>query len=506
MKSTILSRHALALLTVLTASWALPSNTRAEVVFQETEKGLKKVVIEESKKTTDHQVESAPSQPPSTLQKDTHPKPLKKAPQPIEKSEASKMEEKVTMNAATTEEAQNPEPMKEETGFWSRPTLTSPWGDDARQKAADHGVNFEFLYTAEIGSNVSGGIAKDIDYLDNLDLVMDIDSEKLAGYKGGTLHLYGLSNFGASPSEDVGDAQGVSNIDGPDRITLIEAWYEQALFDDKFTILMGIYDANSEFDALEYGSLFLNSSHGMGPDFSQTGISAFPNTALGARFKINPPGILSMNFAVLDAVPGDPADDEAVAIDLEKSEGAVILSEIQFLMQEASESNPYGKFALGFWGYTAKADDLENVDGDGNPIRNLSNFGFYGLGEYQVYREAEDQGLGVFARIGYANPNIHQFNYYLGGGLHYTELFPSRDEDSIGLALAHVINGTKFKRVQEVAASPVERSESNIELTYRAQILPWLALQPDLQYIINPGMAPDVSNAIYLANRLEVNF
>jgi len=34
-----------------------------------------------------------------------------------------------------------------------------------------------------------------------------------------------------------------------------------------------------------------------------------------------------------------------------------------------------------------------------------------------------------------------------------------------------------------------------IEMTYRAQLQPWLALQPTVQYIGNPSMAPALKDA-----------
>ena len=407
-------------------------------------------------------------------------------------------------NTAIAEEETPPE------SFWNRSTLSGNWGG-ARQKLADHGVNFEFIYTGEVGGNISGGLAKDPDYLDNIDLVMDLDSEKLVGYKGGTLHLYGLGNYGASPSEDVGDAQGVSNIDGPDRWTLLEAWYQQNFFEDRLSILAGLYDVASEFGVLDYSSLFIDSSQGMDPTLSQTGISTFPTGAFGGRIKVKPWGPIFVQVAVLDAVPGDPADDEKLTIHFSGQEGAVIIDEIGFLTQDLDESNPYGKFSIGSWYETAKYDDLEDVDGLGNPIQHRNNFGFYGMGEYQVYREEpgnkdNKQGLGIFARVGYANSKVNQFNYYIGAGANYTGLIPGRDDDQLGLSLANVINGGKYKRVQEAAGTPVKSAEYNIDLTYHAQVLGWLALQPSMQYIINPGMTPGVSNALYLANRFEINF
>jgi porin len=34
---------------------------------------------------------------------------------------------------------------------------------------------------------------------------------------------------------------------------------------------------------------------------------------------------------------------------------------------------------------------------------------------------------------------------------------------------------------------PARGTEELLELTYQAQATPWLQLQPDIQYVINPG-------------------
>ncbi|TDI96625.1 MAG: hypothetical protein E2O76_11425 [Caldithrix sp.] len=93
------------------------------------------------------------------------------------------------------------------------------------------------------------------------------------GWKGASFFLYGLGNSGGNPSENVGDAQIVSNIEGPDTWKFYEIWIQQNLFLGKLSVLAGLYNLNSEFDVIETGQLFLNSSHGIGPDFSQTGLN-----------------------------------------------------------------------------------------------------------------------------------------------------------------------------------------------------------------------------------------
>jgi porin len=45
-----------------------------------------------------------------------------------------------------------------------------------------------------------------------------------------------------------------------------------------------------------------------------------------------------------------------------------------------------------------------------------------------------------------------------------------------------------------------------IEFTYQARITPWLVVQPDLQYIINPGGTTDLNNALVIGGRASLTF
>ncbi len=46
--------------------------------------------------------------------------------------------------------------------------------------------------------------------------------------------------------------------------------------------------------------------------------------------------------------------------------------------------------------------------------------------------------------------------------------------------------------------------KTNLELSYRAQLTDWLAVQPDIQYIINPGAVSGLRDALALGIRLEI--
>src|SRR5258706_5951936 len=91
---------------------------------------------------------------------------------------------------------------------------------------------------------------------------------------------------GGQPDDFVGGAQGVSSITGPRSARLDEAWLQHNFLGNRLSLLGGRYDLNGEFYRLHSAALFLNSSFGMGPEFSQSGAagpSGFPSTALAAR-------------------------------------------------------------------------------------------------------------------------------------------------------------------------------------------------------------------------------
>jgi porin len=93
-------------------------------------------------------------------------------------------------------------------------------GDDALQ--------LEIAYTADIWRAASGGIRRDTVYLDNLDILVEADLDRLLGWEGATAFVYGLYNNGRSLSALTGDAQTASNIETDVRAArLYEAWLEQ---------------------------------------------------------------------------------------------------------------------------------------------------------------------------------------------------------------------------------------------------------------------------------------
>ena len=367
-------------------------------------------------------------------------------------------------------------------------------------------VTIEGAYTGEIFSSLSGGIEQKSVYLDNYDLNITFNMEKLIGLRNTFLFFYIIGNSGDDPSANyVGDLQVASNIETNETWKLYEVWIEHAFLEDRFLVKAGLYDLNSEIDAVDPAGLFINSSHGIGPDFSQSGImgpSIFSTTSLGVRIRANLSEELVLHTVILDGIPGDPDNPKGTRIKFGKDDGLLIAYELNYFHNFLGNSaTGDGKLALGGWFYTSEFEDIEEVNTDGKPAMKNGNYGLFASFEHPV-----NENIAGFIRTGIANTDFNQLGFYLGAGISTTGLIPGRDQDQIGIAVANAFNGSKYMDVMKADNIDVDSQETNIELIYRMQIFSWMTFQPDFQYIINPGTDSSLDNASVISMRLELSF
>lgn len=351
-------------------------------------------------------------------------------------------------------------------------------------------LSLELVYTADIWRAASGGVARSTRYLDNFDVLARADLDALVGWQGATGFVYGLYNNGKSLNALMGDAQVASNIEtGVKALRLYEAWLDQKI-GERASLRVGLYDLNSEFDALDASALFIGSAHGIGTDISQSGEngpSIFPVTSLAARLAIDLDDRWSVRAAVLDGVPGDLARPKRTAIRLADGDGALMIGEIERKLDD-------GKLIAGYWRYTA-------LFHQNNGRRGRGNDGVYVRGEAHLAHEAGDaeQGLFGFFRLGIADGAINPFGSFASGGLTYAGVIPGRNEDQFGVAIAAALTSAPYRRAADAKAAEIA-----LELTYRAPITSYLTIQPNLQYVFNPNADRATPNALALGIRAEI--
>jgi porin len=354
------------------------------------------------------------------------------------------------------------------------------------------GVNLEIDYTSEIFSNIHGGITRNVDYLHNLDVIFDFDMKKIIGWNDASINLYILGNHGGIPNEQVGTIQGISSIAAHNTWKLYELWLEQKFFDEKLCFLFGLYDLNSEFDVRETSSIFINPSHGIGPEFSMTGKngpSIFPTTSLAIRLQYKISDKLSIKSTILDGIPGDIENPNSTQVILNKNDGLLIATELTFANNSENTYNSYFKYGIGGWFYTEKFETFPNSSIE-NRVLEKGNYGYYGFAEKHLISENknDEQGLAGFIRLGITDKNVNKVCTYYGAGINYIGLIPGRDDEILGLAIGTSKNSNDFiiSQYENYQTQKTKTHEYIIELTYKINLLDYLSIQPDVQYVINP--------------------
>ncbi|MBT8101931.1 MAG: carbohydrate porin [Gammaproteobacteria bacterium] len=357
-------------------------------------------------------------------------------------------------------------------------------------------------YRADVMSNTSGGLDTGTAYVDDAGLTFRAELDALFGGNEARLSATLLYNNPTTFSDRyVGDLQVVSNFDAPRGTRIYELWYEEA-WSDAYSLRVGLYDLNSEFDVIDTAGLFINSSHGIGAEYALTGEngpSIFPVTSLTARFDWAISESSSLRYALLDAVPGDVNDVGKTSIRLSGDEGALHALEFNYQLQGGA------RFGVGGWLYSADFELIEGTNVNGDPLRDDGNAGVYGFVDTPLPLGAEDVNVNAFLRYGIANDDINTLRSYIGGGVVVTGLVGSRPDDQFGLAFASARIGDPFERSIIAAGGAVKGSETSIELTYSAQINDWLRIQPDIQYVINPGADASLDDAFVIGLRFHLS-
>lgn len=367
------------------------------------------------------------------------------------------------------------------------------------------GLTLNINYIGDYFTNVYGGLEKRSTYLHNIDIHLSLDLQKAMKWENAKLHTHVLGNHGGAPNDFVGSIQGISNISAPDTWKLYEIWFEQKFFDEKFSILFGLYDLNSEFDVRESSSIFINPSHGIGPDFSLTGKngpSIFPTTSLALRFIYNISKMFSLKFAVLDGVPGNLNNPKGTHVLLEKNDGLLFAAELNFSKNRENVNSNYFKYGFGAWRYS-KAFEMHGSEQNNK----TGNYGLYAYAEKFIFSEEnKNEGLIGFIRLGVSEKQVNQICTYYGAGFNFLGLIPGRNDEVLGLAISACENSNSFVASHSLtdAQSKIKKYEYITELTYEFKIFDSLRFQPDIQYVINPTFSSTNNSAFVFGARLSV--
>jgi porin len=397
--------------------------------------------------------------------------------------------------------------------------LGDMWG--LRPLLSRGGMSLAVQETSELLGNVSGGIRQGAEYDGLTQMVLQLDTQRAFGWYGGTFDASALQIHGRNLSADnLGTLQTASGIESDRATRLWELWYQQKFGEQgRYDLKIGQQSLDQEFMVSQNALLFINTMFGwpMVPSADLPGGGpAYPLSALGARLRARPASSWTVLAGVFSGSPagsdaGDPQQQNPSGISFPWN-GTLAMAELQYSYPSlgttisGSESEALARtYKIGMWYDTKRFADqqfdntglsLADPATTGIPRMHRGDWALYAVIDQMIWHDDEDpdRTLNVFARaMGTPLADRNLIDFSLNAGLTLREPFPHRDDDTfgIGMGYAHVSSAdAALDRDTAMfigAFTPLRSGEIFVEATYQYQLTPWLQLQPDLQYVFNPG-------------------
>ncbi len=373
---------------------------------------------------------------------------------------------------------------------WQR--LTDDWFS-LRPWLDDRGISFQANLTVDGTKNLTGGADTAGDAWRNLfNANVTLDLDRLAHWKGATIFTNFQNQDGRNGSELTGNALGISNIDADGRTQLSEFWFEQKLFEDKLRIKIGKVDASGEFGPCEHAADFIS------PSFTQTpnilGFPSYPDPATSVNVFVKPTEHCYASFGLYDGATHKGTNTGSYGPAKFFGAGLFLIGEGGAMWELGEKLN--GRAGVGAWYDTSEFEKLSGGTESGAR-------GAYLIVDQKAWRakpdeKDNDRGISVFLRYGWADPDLSNMEHHLAVGLAWAGPLAARPDDILGLG----VTAARFSG----HAGTDEDYEVAIELFYKLRALKFLAIQPDLQYIHNPGGLRSQDDALAATIRMVVDF
>ncbi len=378
--------------------------------------------------------------------------------------------------------------------------LTSSW--NARASLQDSGVAPFAIWTTEGWGNVAGGLQRRGWWNSLLDFGVELDTAKLGWWEGGNfmVQAHWVQNLRNDVCFDdyTGGFNPVSSVMAGDHWRAFNLHYRHAWHDEAVVLKLGQIAVDDDFMGSDYAGLFLNSVFGAMP--SQVGTPLA--TSCGSPpafpiFSVAAPGVF------LRVRPGEPfytqvgLYDGRVGFDERDNHGFGWASQSPVELGLFWEGGYRCRMArhpatvrLGLNYHTGPLDDFSGSMSGEPPTTRQTVPNFYLVHDLALLADrAGKTQLGLFVRLGITPEHDRSMvPLYADAGLNWFAPLACRPDDVAGAAVSYTHFGDDFLR--STGPDGVASSETTLELTYKAQVTRWMALQADVQFLFNPAVNP----------------
>lgn len=392
-----------------------------------------------------------------------------------------------------------------------------------------YGMSFGLQETSEVLGNVSGGTRQGFDYDGLTQMTLQLDTARAWGWHGGTFNASALQIHGRDLSADnLQTLQTASGIEADRATRLWELWYQQKFgAEDRYDVKLGKQSLDQEFMVSANAQLFVNTMLGwpMLPSADLPGGGpAYPLSAPGLRLRANPANSWTVLAGLFSGSPtssdvGDPQQSNASGLSFPWN-GTLAIAELQYAyptlgtMLYANEPQPLARtYKLGVW-YDSKRFADQEIDDTGLSLadpastgiarQHSGDWGLYAVLDQTLWVDPDelDRTLNVFLRpMGTPLADRNLISFSVNAGITMHEPFLHRDDDTVGIAMGYARVSSRAAALDRDtqlftgAFTPARSGETFLELTYQYEVTPWWQLQPDFQYVFDPGAGVANPNA-----------
>lgn len=391
-----------------------------------------------------------------------------------------------------------------------------------RRALSRHGVEVGGGYHAEAFGNW-GGIKDGGQYDGVLGLYLNADMHQLGLWKGLCFYTLGFQIHGRSITGDnVGGLMPVSSLEAEPATRLFELWFEQHMFNDTVSVKVGQLAADAEFFFADGGGYFLNGTWGWAPIAAENnpgGGPAYPLATPGVRVAVAPSDQTSLMLGVFNGDPapqcnkagGDPQVCNPDGLDFGLRNRALLMAEGAYSYTLGGGQLP-GTIKVGGWNHFGDFQH-QRVDVGGNLIGVTGNNGKPLDNDHALYvildqllwhapGSEEGQGIGFFTRFAGAPDDRNLVDFYFDVGVTFTGMIPGRPDDALAIGYAYTGISDQVRAFNVDSGEPAGSGhEALIEVAYTMEIMDGWTLQPDFQYIMNPGGGTEGDDATVIGAR-----
>lgn len=405
-----------------------------------------------------------------------------------------------------------------------------------RDTLATNGLDVSASYTADLAGNPVGGKSAGFTYCDNFTIDLEFQSKPIFGYDGGTLSVIGLNRDGNNlTAQHVGNQFTVQQVYGGTGFIFYGLAYNQRFDDDKISFKFGRMAAGDDFASSPLYWLYMNNGIDGNPQSLPVNgmFSTYPWGVWGARLRalVTPEneamlGIYQVTPQVSQSYmhgfnwtmnPGNgvmligqygwaPEFFKPAAPDPKPGDGKSVADGKTFATP-ASDAVPHG-LPGHYWmgGYYSTYSYPEW--GSATQTQNGA-YGLYWHFDQMLYRLSPYKDTGLTAWSAFVlcpQQNTSKMPFQYNGGLVYTGMIPARPRDISIFGVAYGNFSSNYAQANETAAGGYATYELAYEFGYRINLTKFAYIQPDAQWIINPGGTGTIPNALVLGAQIGVTF